>query len=311
MAKQTSTDTARRLIALLGHFQNEAEIPLATLAEKVGVSPAQLADDLTTLSVCGVAPYYPDMMVDVFVEDGIVEVYTPMPAIKGAVRLSVAEAEALSAALAAAGYSADEPLTEKLLAASSAGFDAEGLAHTLRTETAAHDSAIFETIAGAVAASEAVAITYQRDGATTPSARTIEPHRLIAERGAWYVSAYCRSAGENRTFRVDRIRSAEPTGEHFEPATPVLTAAAFTGVGLPLARLRFTPGEPFIEREWPGGRVIESAADGSTLAEVPFGGTGWIARAVVARLGAVEVLEPSEVRAAVNALAQERAGELT
>jgi len=304
MAKQSSTDTARRLIALLGHFQNEAQIPLAILAEKVGVSPAQLADDLTTLSVCGVAPYYPDMMVDVFVEDGIVEVVSPLPAIKGAVRLSAAEAEALSAALAAAGYSADEPLTEKLLTASSAGFDAEGLAHTLRTETAAHDSAVFETIAGAIAASEAVAITYQRDGANVPGVRTIEPHRLIAERGAWYVSAYCRSAGENRTFRVDRIRTAEPTGEHFEPATPTFAAAAFTGEGLPLARLRFAPGEAFIEREWPGGRVIESAEDGSTLAEVPFGGTGWIARAVTARLGAVEVLEPSEVREAVRALAR-------
>ncbi len=310
MAKQSSTDTARRLIALLGHFQNEAEIPLATLAEKVGVSPAQLADDLATLSVCGVAPYYPDMMVDVFVENGIVEVVTPLPAIKGAVRLSAAEAEALSAALAAAGYSADEPLTEKLLAASSAGFDAEGLAHTLRTETAAHDSAIFEAIAGAIAACEALAITYQRDGATAPGARTIEPHRLIAERGAWYVTAYCRSAGESRTFRVDRIRTAEAIGEHFEPATPTLAAATFTGEGLPLARLRFAAGEAFIEREWPGGRVIESAEDGSTLAEVPFGGTGWIARAVTARLGAVEVLEPGEVREAVRALALERAGDL-
>lgn len=309
MAKQSSTDTARRLIALLGHFQNEAEIPLATLAEKVGVSPAQLADDLTTLSVCGVAPYYPDMMVDVFVEDGIVEVVTPLPAIKGAVRLSAAEAEALSAALAAAGFSADDPLTSKLLAASSAGFDAEGLAHTLRTETAAHDSAIFETIAGAIAASEAVAITYQRDGAAAPGARIIEPHRLIADRGAWYVTAFCRSAGENRTFRVDRIRSATATGEHFEAAAPAHTAAAFTGEGLPLARLRFAPGEAFIEREWPGGRVVESAEDGSTLAEVPFGGTGWISRVVAARLGAAEVLEPSEVRDAVRALARERVRE--
>ena len=308
MAKQTSTDTARRLIALLGHFQNEAEIPLATLAEKVGVSSAQLADDLTTLSVCGVAPYYPDMMVDVFVEDGIVEVVTPLPAIKGAVRLSAAEAEALSAALAAAGFSADTPLTEKLLAASSAGFDAERLAHTLRTETAAHDSAIFETIAGAIAACEALAITYQRDGDTAPGARTIEPHRLIADRGAWYVTAYCRSAGENRTFRVDRIRSAEATGGHFEAVAPEAAAAAFTGEGLPVARLRFASGEAFIEREWPGGRVIESAEDGSTLAEVPFGGTSWIARAVTARLGAVEVLEPAEVRDAVRMLAQERAG---
>ena len=310
MARTTGADTARRLIALLGHFQNESVIPLSTLAEKVGVTPAQLADDLTTLSICGVAPYYPDMMVDVFVEDGMVEVVSPLPAIKGAVRLSAAEAEALSAALAAAGYSADDSLTARLLAASSAGFDAEELAHTLRTETATHDAGVFEMIAGAIAAHEALAITYQRDGATAPGARVIEPHRLLAERGAWYVSAHCRRAGEERTFRVDRIRSAQPTGEHFAAVDVDSAAAAFTGEGLPTARLRFAPGEAFIEREWPGGRVVESAEDGSTLAEVPFGGTGWIARAVVARLGAVEVVEPSEVREAVRVLANERLGEL-
>jgi len=310
MAKSTSNDTARRLISLLGYFRNETRIPLDKLASAVGVSPSQLAEDLVTLSVCGVAPYYPDMMVDVFVEDGMVEVYQPIPAISGSVRLSAAEAEALVAALAATGFDANADLTARLLGAASADFDAEELAHTLRTETAAHNVDVFETIAGAIASHEALAITYQRDGASTPGPRTIEPHQLIADRGAWYVSAFCRSAGEDRTFRVDRIRTAEATGEHFEPVELAANAAAFSAGGLPTARLRFAPGEAFIEREWPGGSVLESTQDGSTLADVPFGGTGWISRAVVARLGAVEVLEPAEVREAVRTLAAERLAEL-
>lgn len=306
MAKSTSADTARRLIALLGHFRSEGRIPLAILAKRAGVSASQLTDDLATLSVCGVAPYFPDMMVDVFVEDDMVEIYSPMPAIAGSVRLSSAEAEALVAALSATGFPATAPLTERLLAAASAGFDADTLAHTLRTETAVHDAGVFETLAGAIAACEALAITYQRDGASAPGPRTIEPHRLIADRGAWYVNAHCRSAGEQRTFRVDRIRTAEPTGEHFAAVTPEVASAAFTGAGLPTARLRFAPGEAFVERDWPGGIVIETAEDGATFADVPFGGTGWIARAVVARLGAVTVVEPATVRDAVKALAVER-----
>lgn len=310
MAKSTSAETARRLIALLGHFRDEGRIPLAVLAKRAGVTPAQLTDDLATLSVCGVAPYFPDMMVDVFVEDDMVEIYRPMPAIHGSVRLSAAEAEALVAALSATGFASDASLTARLLAASSAGFDADSLARTLRTSTTAHDVDIFETLAGAVASREALAITYQRDGAATPGQRTIEPHRLVADRGAWYVSAHCRSAGEVRTFRLDRIRSARPTGEHFEQVVDGGSSPVFSGAGLPVARLRFAPGEAFVERDWPGGTVVEIAADGATLAEVPFGGTGWIARAVVARMGSVTVLEPAKVRDAVRALAEERLAEL-
>jgi hypothetical protein len=37
---------------------------------------------------------------------------------------------------------------------------------------------------------------------------------------------------------------------------------------------------------------------------VPFAGTDWIARRVVARLGNVEALEPAEVRSAVGVLAR-------
>jgi len=310
MARSNSADTARRLISLLGHFADEGRIPLEVLAKRAGVSTAQLTDDLSTLSVCGVAPYFPDMMVDVFVEDDMVEIYSPMPAIPGSVRLSAAEAEALVAALSATGFSADAPLTKRLLTAASSGFDADALAHTLRAETTPHDSGVFETIAGAIASREALTITYQRDGAAAPGQRTIEPHRLVADRGAWYVSAHCRSAGEERTFRVDRVRTAVPTGEHFEYVHTESDSPVFTGSGLPTARLRFAPGEPFVERDWPGGVVVEIAADSATIADVPYGGTGWIARAVVARLGAVTVLEPSEVRDAVRSLAVERLAEL-
>jgi predicted DNA-binding transcriptional regulator YafY len=110
-----------------------------------------------------------------------------------------------------------------------------------------------------------------------------------------------------RTFRIDRVRGADVTGEEFElvaSVSPDTAVTAFAPEGLPVARLRFSAGEPFVEREWPGGRVVSEEPDGATIAEVPFAGTGWIARRVVARLGAVEVLEPAEIRAAVAEIAR-------
>jgi proteasome accessory factor C len=308
MARTSSADRAKRLIALLGRLREGTRVPLATLAAELDTTPAELATDLETLSVCGIAPYTPMELVPVLVDDGIVEVWGAVPAMRGPVRLSPPEAGALAAALAAAGFSADDPLAAKLLAASSAGFDAEELARTLQTDAVRHDSAAFEALAAGIAAHEVLAIAYQREGAAEPTLRRVEGLQLFSERGAWYLSAWCRKARAYRTFRVDRVRGVEPTGETFDPAardSAALTGSALSTDGLPSARLRFSAGEEFSEREWPGGRVAEEAADGSLIAEVPFAGTDWIARRVVARLGRVEVLEPAAVRDAVAALAHE------
>jgi proteasome accessory factor C len=311
MPRPSSGDAARRLIALLGQLTPELSVSVADLAQTLGIDAEQLADDLSTLCLCGIAPYTPDQMVDVFVEDGMVEVLSPLPAVTAPVRLSPAEAEALASALAAAGFTAEDPLAAKVLAAASAGFDADALERTLRSALATHDSTTFETLAVAVSEHEVVAIAYQSDGAAQPSARDVEPRRLFAERGAWYLSAWCRRAGGMRTFRVDRIRTAETTGEHFEPAAGEDSAplpSAFAPEGLPLATLRFTPGEAFVEREWPGGRIAEAGEDGATVAEVPYAGTDWIARRVLARLGKVEALAPAEVRFAVREMAAHEHG---
>lgn len=308
MVRVSTADKARRLIALLGRLQEGTRISLAALAAELDTTPAELATDLETLSVCGIAPYTPMELVPVLVDGDLVEVWGSMPAMRGPVRLSPSEAGALAAALAAAGFTAADPLAAKLLAASSAAFDAEELARTLRTSTAAHDPSIFEALAAGVARCEVLSIAYQREGAAEPGIRTVEPLQLFADRGAWYLSAWCRKAGAYRTFRVDRVRGVQATGETFDPARrsdAALSLEAFSAEGLPVARLRFSAGEVFSEREWPGARAAGQEADGSMLAEVPFAGTDWIARRVVARLGAVEVLAPHDVRDAVAALARE------
>jgi proteasome accessory factor C len=308
MAKASTAHRARRLIALLGRMKNGSVISLAEMAAEVGSSPAELASDLTTLSMCGIAPYSPWELVPLSIEGDRVEVFGSVPAMRGPVRLSLAEAEALSAALSAAGFSADDPLNVKLAAATSASLDAEELARTLHTETARHDVGTFEALAAAIRDRRAVKLAYQRDGAEAPGERTVEPLQLLAGRGAWYLSAWCREADDFRTFRVDRIRGLEPTGERFEPGahgTSGLSSSAFSADGLPTARLRFTGSAAYVERDWPGSRLVERLANGGEVAEVPFAGTDWIARRVVARLGTVEVLEPEAVRAAVVALARE------
>jgi len=303
----SGAERARRLVALIGQLTPGRRIRIADLAAEVSATESELTADLETLSLCGVAPYYPDDYMPLVIEDGYVEVIGALPALKGPVRLSSAEASALAAALQAAGFTAEEDLTARLLEATgAAGFEAGDLERTIRAATTAHQADIYEALARAVGECAVVHIEYVRIGTEQVTTRDIEPVALFGERGAWYVTAWCRKTGDWRTFRVDRVRSAGLTGDTFEPRahTSRPGTSAFSPEGLPRATLRFSATETFDEREWPGGSVAHGEPGGTTLAEVPYGGTEWIARRVVARLGEVEVIAPEEVRAAVRVLAQ-------
>lgn len=304
MPRTTSAaDRARRLIALLGRLTNGARLSIEDLSAELGTSPRELAADLESLSMCGVAPYDPSVLVPIIVEDGVVEVYGDLPAVHGSVRLSSGEAAALAAALQAAGFDAEDPLASRLLDASASDFDASELAHVVRTAVGSHDRDVYEALAAAVRDHLVVELEYAAGGAESPECRVVEPAALFAERGAWYLSAWCRRAAAWRTFRVDRVRLARASGSAFEPRPDAPDTRSFDPAGLPSARLRFSAGEEFTEREWPGAAVVERSADGSVLVDVPYAGSAWIARRVMARLGRVVAIEPTEVRDAVRELA--------
>ena len=307
MPRPSATAQARRLLTLIGLLRPSTEMPLGELADAVGVPARQVASDLELLSVCGVAPYYPGDLVPLYVEGETVHVYGAMPALERRVRLSQTEARALAAALQAAGRDAGDSLVARLLGAAS-DIDPREIERVIRTSTAS-DPGHQATLALAAAQRTAVRIGYQSGGTEEVTERIIEPLALLNERGTWYVEGFCRLAGEMRTFRIDRVCSAVPTGERFEPLEVPLPGTALATGELPRALVRLAPGTAVPDREWPGVRVVTEDGSG-TLVELPYAGTAWIARQVASYLGAAEVLEPAAVRDAVAELASSVLGRL-
>jgi proteasome accessory factor C len=307
--RPTSAARARHLLALLPHLRRDETLSLATLARAVGTTPAEVAADLGTLSMCGLPPFSPYELIDVYVEGDAVEVFSDPPSLTRPVRLTAEESAALVAALEACGRGRDDALTAKVLAASAE--DTDGLARAVRAAVAGNDTAVVHsTVASAVAAHDALCIRYQASGRDTPEERVIEPWVLGNDRGVWYVSAWCRTAGAERTFRLDRISSAESLGDTFTPPAearpPVATFARMED--LPRAKVRFAQGSQGLEeRDWPGAIFAEEPG-GSVLAEIPYSDAEWVARRVVARLGEAEVLAPAAVREAVTRLAERLLG---
>ena len=84
-------------------------------------------------------------------------------------------------------------------------------------------------IRDAVAHHRRVEIEYWSAGRDELTTRRIDPEVVFFATGEWYVGAYCHRARDERMFRVDRIRSVEPTGETFEPgATGFETGDVYT-----------------------------------------------------------------------------------
>lgn len=310
MGKPTSAVRARRLLALLPALRAGETLRVSDLAARVGATVAETAADLTTLGYCGIPPFTPDDLIELDISGGEVRVFLGPPALERPLGLSSREVGAITSALQSAGAGPDDPLVARLLAANGST-GPEGLARTVRTAVAPGGIAdIHRIIAGALERREKVLVTHLGGGREARTRRLVHPHRLLNERGAWYLVGFCEQTGEERTFRLDRVAEAEATGEPATaPAGATDSGASPDPASLPVADVRFAAEADLDARDWPD-TVFDREEDGSVVAHVPVASVEWLARRVVARLGEAEVLGPPEVRAAVARLAREVASDL-
>ncbi|MGI8750183.1 MAG: helix-turn-helix transcriptional regulator, partial [Thermoleophilaceae bacterium] len=141
--------------------------------------------------------------------------------------------------------------------------------------------------------------------------RTIEPYQLMNGTEGWYVHAFEPAKDATRSFRLDRIRSAEVLDETYEVregVEPDVTGWPTTGE-VPTsqrARVWISPERARWARE--GRSVAEELKDGAVIVEVPFGGHEYLSREILKEAGDAAVLEPEDAREAVLAAAEALSG---
>lgn len=302
MPRRPDTATrAGRLLALLPMLKKGETIALSELAAAVGCEPSEVAADLSTLTMCGVPPFTPYDMIDLVIDGDTVTVYAEAPGIDRPLRLTLAEARALGAALDAAGYEADARLRDKLRGAAASAVSLDELEHTVRASAGPGGLAdTYSILAAAAEAHEKVHIHYFTGSTGNVSERTVQPWALVNRLGVWYLVALCEAVHEERVFRLDRIFNARPLGETFQPPSLVPFGVTPAPDGLPVATVRFAAGTTLPDAQsWPGATFTDEP-DGSTLVTVPYQTESWIARRVMAYLGGAEVMGPASLRAAVR-----------
>ena len=147
-------------------------------------------------------------------------------------------------------------------------------------------------------------------GGTTE--RTIDPYGVVNLGRRWYVACYCHLRDDTRTFRIDRISSAELLEERFEHP------AGVDSLDLVLRSIAAIPGTYQVE-VWLDtsladaqhmvaptyGRVEEH--EGGVLFRCQLDDLGNVAWYIVNLGVPFRVIQPDELRAAFGRLAQELA----
>jgi proteasome accessory factor BC len=172
----------------------------------------------------------------------------------------------------------------------------------------ASDARVMGVLNEALRDRQRVVIEYYTPAREDLSSREVEPYLLFHSGNAWYLEAYCLNAAGQRTFRLDLIRSATPTGRQFSPRSEIdlssrRSASLAPGDTPSFATIRLPRDRrPILEEQ---GITVEEAEEGTVRANLPFFSEGWLAREILRYAGEAVLEAPAGPRREVARLAEE------
>ena len=147
-----------------------------------------------------------------------------------------------------------------------------------------------------------VEIEYQKEEEETLSTRVVEPYVLERRVPHWYVHTWDHGPDAQRSFRLDRMRSARLQRERFDPR-PEFEIKELSG---PIARIWYSPK---IAR-WKVEEGAKPLKDGAALSERAVGSEEWLIGEILSDRGEAVLLEPEALRERVARRARELAKEM-
>jgi proteasome accessory factor BC len=284
-----------------------AEIPAATLlASFPSIPPDELEEHLSLLNLVNFGGGCYTVYAELAGDSVHVDKELWGDTFRAAPRLTPLEARAIRLALEYVGpmiaADAHSPLTRvrKKLEETFGQFDLE---RTPEPQAGGEEVDLVGTLARGMRELRLVEIEYQKEADSAPSTRLVEPYSFGRELPNWYVHTWDRTSGGERSFRLDRMRSATLTKESFEPRDgfePTKLRNART------ARILYAKDVARFAVE----RGAAALTDGTALAARPYGDDEWLESEILAGRGDAILLEPAELRARIAARAKTLAKEL-
>lgn len=303
-----------RAVALLHYLLDPgrpAVIPWAAVEHDLGLSRDELEADLSLINLVnfGGGTYAlmaeaekegirvtPDVMADTFSRPARLS-----PLMARALLLAL---DLLGDAFAVPGLESLTPIHQKIRALVG---DSPAETAVVLDDVSPPDHEVIEALKRGIRDRLVVELEYLTKGRLEVTTRRVEPYLLFRGPEAWYLEAYCVLAGGQRTFKLERIRSARLTGDPYAPRPEVDLTSGRSGQAFApgdvatWSTVRFTP-------RW--RRHLEDRAvdfvplpDGRLEARIPYADEGWMAYDVLRFLGEAVLERPQSARARIRDLA--------
>lgn len=302
-----SAERVRTVLTLVPWLLERDDVPVAQIAEAFEVTPGEVRDMLSTLTLVGepADDYYTGRMFDIdwdLLEDRDTVRLTQTVGIDRVQRFTSRESAALIAGLqlvAAVPGAADahtlETLREKL------GRGSTGVAPPAVVVDEPVDELRSE-LSRAVRDRRIVSFDYRAPDGETMT-RRVDPSRLLLANGQWYLQGWCHLREGARTFLLDRMAALEVTAEpavHIAEDRPALFQPGEHDVP---ALLRFPTRMRAVLADYLAhAELRESGPD--TFATIPFAHPTGVRRLAARGGGDVEVLAPPAAREAARIWAE-------
>jgi proteasome accessory factor BC len=270
----------------------EAEIPAQELVDRFNIPFEALEEHLSLLNLVnfggGCYAVYAELDGDTVRVDKELfgDTFRAPP------RLTPLEARAIRLALEFVGpmiaADARTPL-ERVRAKLEETFGEFELAQTPEPQVQRAEEDLVGTLSRGLRERRLVEVDYLKEGDEEVSTHLVEPYALERRLPYWYVHTWDRTRDGERSFRLDRMRSARLQRGHFEPRE------GFDPHEFRDARPARIWYSPEIAR-WELEKGARRLADGSAVAERPVGSPEWLVGEILSYRGEAVVLEPPELR---------------
>ncbi len=317
MARVASMQRLSRILVMVPWvIQHPDQATVEAVCRRFGIDEGTLTEDITLLMMCGIPPFSPGDLIEGGIEGGRVVIrmadYLARP-----LRLTRWEAlSVLAAGRAIAGVPGIEEAAAlqsglKKLAAAIAPDEAaaaEILAERVAIDLEPPTPEVIESLREAIEQQGTVRMEYYTLGRDEVTQRDVDPLLVFGSR-PWYLLAHDHRSGGRRTFRVDRIRSATPTGatfqrpEGFDPAKEAVAPLYHPASGDMTVVLELEPAAGWVAEVTPHDKA-EPIGEGRIRLTLHAGGTAWLEHLLVMLGPDARVLEPASLRQAVRQTAR-------
>jgi proteasome accessory factor C len=314
----TSQAQVRRLLSLVPYLREHDGVAMSDVARDFGISVKTLREDLNVLWMCGMPGLSPGDLIDIDMDavegEGVIHLsnadYLTRP-----LRLAADEALALLLALRTlrevAGPGERAAVDRALLKLGAAGGKPSAPDQASVNVTAGREE-IQARVTEGLSKGLRLDLTYDVASRAETTRRLVDPLRVFVLEGYGYLEAWCYSAQDLRTFRLDRIAGVEvtevPVDRHDVQLKDLSTGWFDTLRTAALVTLELQPGAAWVAEYYPTEQVVPHDDGGLTVA-LRVTDPAWLRSLLLQLGGGARVVSPegagdSAAQAAQEALDQ-------